>query len=546
MANPVPAAELIRALSEQLPAGAASGDGSAGHAADPPAADPKAADRKAAASLPTPNSSDGPDYVADPNRWKALAICLVGGFMVLLDVSIVNVALRSINQGLHASGDAIQWVLSGYSLTFGLLLVPAGRLGDARGRRRLFIAGLLSFTLASALCGAAQNSTWLVTARLVQGLAAGLLTPQISALIQQLFRGRERGKAFGLFGAVVGISTALGPLIGGLLIQVFGEAEGWRYVFYVNLPIGLIAVPFALKLLPGASDEQRKRKHDFDPVGVILLGVGIVVLLLPLVQEQSWKGSAKWLLIPAAVVILAGFLAWEVHYRNRGRDALVDLTLFRLRSFSLGSSMITVYFAGFTSLFFVLTLLLQFGLGYSALLAGVVSLPFALGSGLAAALAGRVVHRFGRSLIVIGLALVVVGYLGVIVAVREVPTHNTGWALLAPLLIGGAGSGMVISPNQTLTLAEVPVRQGGTAGGLIQVGQRIGASIGIAAVGSVFYSELASSHGSYNKSLQHGLVVAVGFLLIALLLAAGDAVWRTRQKTDPAPEKLAQDEPAAA
>jgi EmrB/QacA subfamily drug resistance transporter len=474
----------------------------------------------------SPAADDG--FTPDPNRWKALAVCLIGGAMVLLDVSIVNVALRSINVGLHASGDAIQWVLSGYSLTFGLLLVPAGRLGDARGRRRLFIFGMLAFTFASMLCGAAPNATWLVVARLAQGLAAGLLTPQISALIQQLFRGRERGKAFGLFGAMVGISTALGPVIGGLLIQIFGESEGWRYVFFVNLPIGLIAVPFAMRLLPPATAEQRGQQHDLDPVGVLLLGAGVVVLLLPFVQEQQWKGNAKWLLLPLAALLLASFLAWEVRYRNRGRESLVDLTLFRRRSFSFGSSMITVYFAGFTSLFFVLTLLLQFGLGYSALLAGLVTLPFAIGSGVAAGVSGRVVHRFGRRLILLGLGLVVLGYLGVILVVREVPASTTGWSLIAPLLIGGIGSGLVIAPNQTLTLSEVPVAQGGTAGGLIQVGQRIGAAIGIAAVGSVFYAQLTASHGSYNHALQAGLLVAVLFLVVALVLAAGDLLLRDR------------------
>ncbi|MGI8666220.1 MAG: MFS transporter [Jatrophihabitans sp.] len=483
------------------------------------------------AQQPAEPAGDGD--AADPNRWRALAVCLVGAFMVLLDISIVNVALRSINQGLHASGDQIQWVLSGYSLTFGLMLVPAGRLGDLRGRRRLWIAGLLAFTMASVLCGAAPNSDWLVTARLIQGLAAGLLTPQTSALIQQMFTGRERGKAFGLLGATVGISTALGPVIGGLLIQLFGESDGWRYVFFVNLPIGLIVAPFAFRLLPGgrsgpaAERGRRQRRQDFDPIGVLLLGVGVVLLLLPFVQEQQWHGPLKWLLLPAAIAVLAGFLGWERHYRGTGRDALVDLDLFGHRSFSLGSSMITIYFAGFTSLFFVLTLLLQFGLGYSALLAGLTNLPFALGSGLAAVLAGRVVHRFGRGLVVTGLVLVSLGYLGVILAVRLAPQHAVGWVLVAPLLVGGIGSGLVISPNQTLTLAEVPVERGGTAGGLIQVGQRIGSAVGIAAVGSAFYAQLAASHGNYQHALQRGLTVAVLFLLAALALSVADLTVRT-------------------
>ncbi|HJQ03109.1 MAG TPA: MFS transporter [Jatrophihabitans sp.] len=459
-----------------------------------------------------------PEEAADPHRWKALAVCLAGGFMVLLDISIVNVALPSMAHGLHASGDQIQWVLSGYSLTFGLLLVPAGRLGDARGRRRLWMLGLEGFTAASVLCGAAPNADWLVIARLVQGLAAGLLTPQISALIQQLFRGRERAKAFGLFGATVGVSTALGPVVGGLLIQLFGQADGWRWVFFVNLPIGVLVLPFAFRLLPAAAGPQRSSQSDLDPVGVLLLGVGIVVLLLPFVQEQQWKGSGKWLLVPVALLLLLVFLGWEVRYRRRGKEPVIDLALFAERSFSFGSSMITVFFAGFTSLFFVLTLMLQFGRGYSALLAGVTTLPFALASGAAAGIAGRVVHRFGRKLLVFGLVLATLGFLGVIGAVAWAPVHAVGWALIVPLVAGGAGSGMVISPNQALTLSEVPVHRAGTAGGLIQVGQRIGSAVGIAAVGSVFFARLSATRGDYASALERGLVVAVAFLVAALLL----------------------------
>src|SRR5215218_3337536 len=264
----------------------------------------------------------------DPRRWKALAVCLVGGFMVLLDVSIVNVALPSIRQGLQASQSELQWVVSGYALTFGLLLVPAGRVGDVRGRRTMFVAALGLFSLASLACGLAPTSLTLVVARLVQGLAGGLLTPQISALIQQLFRGRERGTAFGLFGTVVGVSTAVGPLLGGALIAIFGPDHGWRWVFFINLPIGLAAMPLAWRLLP-EPDERQRRRHDYDPLGVFLLGAGIVALLLPLVQERQWQGSAKWLLIPVAALLLSAFVAWEFRYTRRGKEPLVDLGLFR-------------------------------------------------------------------------------------------------------------------------------------------------------------------------------------------------------------------------
>jgi EmrB/QacA subfamily drug resistance transporter len=460
----------------------------------------------------------------DPNRWKALVICLLGGGIVLLDVSIVNVALQSISSGLPgASPEAVQWILSGYALAFGLLLVPGGRLGDASGRRRMFVIGVGLFTVASALCGFAPNGLVLVIARLVQGFAGGLLTPQVTALIQQLFRGKERGTAFGLFGATVGIATAIGPLIGGLLITAFGTENGWRFVFFVNLPVGLVTILLAFRYLPAAATKERGRRHDFDPVGIVLLGAAVVALLLPFVQSEQWKSNAKWWLVVAAVVFAVLFVLWERRY-GRTKEPVIDLGLFRRRSFSLGVGLATVYFAGFTPLFFVLTLALQSGLHYSALLAGLASVPFAIGSGVASTIGGRVVHRFGRQLIVVGTVLVLIGLGGVVWVVANHYGPNLGWWLVLPLLVGGIGSGLTISPNQTLTLSEVPVEQGGSAGGLIQVGARVGSAIGIAAVGSVFYSALASTKGDYAQGLPLGLGVSLAFVAAALVAGIVDVV----------------------
>ena len=476
---------------------------------------------------PGADGVDGADGVNRPDepdrrRWQALGICLVGGFIVLLDVSIVNVALPSIRQGLGASSGSLQWVLSGYALAFGLILVPAGRLGDVRGRRTMFVAGVGLFTLASAACGAAQGSTALAVARIIQGLAGGLITPQISAVIQELFTGKERGKAFGLFGAVVGISTAVGPLLGGLLITAFGEHEGWRWVFYVNVPIGLVAMPLAWRLIP-VNHRSRTTAQDLDPVGVLLLGAGVIALLLPFLQQQEWPGSAKWLLLIPAGALLTAFLLWERRYQRRGREPVVNLRLFSIRSYSFGTGMVSLYFAGFTPLFFVLTLLLQSGLHYSALAAGLATVPFALGSGVAATLGGRVVQRFGRSLVVVGLVVVVAGLIGVLIAVHLAPQHGTGWAILAPLLVAGIGSGLVISPNQTITLSQVPVQRAGTAGGLLQTGQRIGSAIGIAAVGAVFFARVGPNQ-QFVAAFEHGLVVALVFVAAALVTAIADVV----------------------
>jgi len=441
--------------------------------------------------------------------------------MVLLDVSIVNVALPSIARGLRADESDLQWIVSGYALAVGLVLVAGGRIGDARGRRPALVAGLALFTAASAACGFAPNPAWLVVARLVQGLGGGLITPQNSGLIQSLFRGQERGRAFGLFGAVVGVSTAVGPLLGGLLIQGFGVESGWRWIFLVNLPVGIAAIVLAYRVVPHAP-RRRGERIDYDPVGAVVLGVAVVLLLLPLVESRTWAGPAKWLLLVPAVGLLAGFVGWERAYRRRGREPMVDLALFGRRSYTFGSTLGLVYFAGFTGVFFIYTQFLQEGRGYSALEAGLASTPFAVGAAGAAALGGRVVYRVGRSLVAAGLALVVVGLLGSWLAIGLVPGRGVGWAVALPFLVAGIGNGLVISPNQTLTLSEVPPRQGGAAGGILQTGQRIGSAAGIAAVGSLFYARLASGGGDFAAAVRAGILLIVALIGIALAVAVAD------------------------
>jgi EmrB/QacA subfamily drug resistance transporter len=450
--------------------------------------------------------------------------------MTLLDVSIVNVALPSIRSGLHASVSDLQWVLSGYALMFGLFLVPAGRLGDARGRRTVFLTGLSLFTLASALAGLSPGPGWLTCARLMQGAAGGLVNPQVAGFIQQLFRGAERGRAFGLLGATIGLSTAVGPLLGGAIIGLAGPAEGWRWVFYVNVPIGLTLLPVARRLLP-APHTQRAGSggtgpagRDLDPVGVLLLGTGVLLVLLPLIQARDWHGNAKWLLLAAALVVLAAFIGWERRYLRSGRHPVVDLGLFRVRSYALGVAIGLVYFAGFTAIFFIFTLYVQSGLGYSALLAGLAVTPFALGMAVGSALGGRAVIRLGRPMVTAGLAVVTLGLVAADVAVRLDPGHSVALATMLPLLVAGLGSGFVISPNQALSLHEVPVHGGGSAAGVLQTGQRIGSAVGIAAVGSAFFTRLATSPGDWAGSFRIGLLVALVFVILALSVALIDLV----------------------
>ncbi|MFG2125621.1 MFS transporter [Streptomyces sp. NPDC048710] len=456
----------------------------------------------------------------DDRRWKALGVCLTAGFISLLDVSIVNVALPSMERGLGASEATQSWVVSGYALAFGLALAPAGRLGDLRGRSQALLFGLGVFTAASVGCGLAAGPTWLVVFRLVQGAAAGVVAPQTSGLIQQMFQGAERARAFGFHGSVVAVSTAVGPLAGGLLIQAFGTDDGWRWVFFVNVPIGVAALIAGHRLLPRLPVPSDKREK-FDPMGVLLLGTGVLAVLLPLVQEQQWQGRAKWVLLPVGALLLGAFWMWERIQGSRGKAPLVDLGLFSLRSFTLGTLISLTFFGGLTTIFFVLSLFLQNSVGYSALAAGVTILPFAVASAVGAAFGGRLVTRYGRSLVVIGLSAVALGLLGVVSAVQLVPGEGVGWAVALPLVIGGIGSGLTVSPNTTLTLVLVPVRRAGAAGGVMQTGQRIGSAVGIAVVGAVYFAHL-SNHGRATTALQLGLLTAMAIILVALVLAVAD------------------------
>jgi EmrB/QacA subfamily drug resistance transporter len=460
----------------------------------------------------------------DPNRWKALGVCLVAGFMTLLDVSIVNVALPSIDTGLHASDSALQWIVSGYALSLGLLLVPAGRLGDARGRRTVFMVGVALFVLASAGCGAAPSSGILVGFRVVQGFAGGLVTPQVSGFIQTLFEGQERAKAFGFFGTMVGVSTAIGPLLGGALIAIFGTHSGWRAVFFVNLPVGALALVMARRYLPAPEPRAAGAKRtELDPVGVGLLGLAVICVLVPFIEERTWHSPLRPALFPLAAVIAA---LWVLHERRyaRTREPAFSLDLFGIRSYVLGTGIGTLYFAGFTGTFFILTQYLQSGLHYSALEAGLAATPFAVGGALTSSLGSRQVLRRGRKLIAFGLGTVIVGLLGVWIAVHAEPGRSVGFYTALPLLLAGLGGGFVISPNQTLSLSEVPTKRAGSAGGMLQTGQRIGSSAGIAITGSVFYSEIASSHGDFASAFRQGVLVIAVLVAAALALALADAL----------------------
>jgi EmrB/QacA subfamily drug resistance transporter len=437
------------------------------------------------------SSPETTGIVVTPRRaGLALAVLLAGMFMSLLDTTIVNVALPTIESSIDASESTLSWIISGYALAFGLVLIPAGRFGDRFGHKWVFFAGLAVFTLASLAAGLAADSTQLVVARVIQGIGGGLFFPSVTAFIQLMFPPNQRGKAFAIMGAVIGVSAALGPLVGGLLIEAIGEETGWRWIFAINIPIGVVALVAAAIVLPGGAEGK---KLSTDVVGLILLSGSLVAILVPLIegQEAGWPWQT-WASLVGGVVLLALFAVWEVFVSRRGAEPLVPPRLFTHLAFTGGTILALVYFAAFTSIFFTISLLWQSGLGYSALESGLVSTPFAIGSIIGASQSDRLAQRLGRTVLVIGVGLVASGLIALWLIVLLVPVAElTNWTLLAPLLVAGFGSGLFIAPNARFITATVERSEAGAASGVVGTVQRIGSAIGIAVVGSVLFGRVA-------------------------------------------------------
>lgn len=483
-------------------------------------------------------------YTPEPVRWRILAVLLVVIFMTLVDVSIVNVAVPAIQQGLGASAADIQWVLSGYALTFGVILVAAGRAGDIAGRGGLFIIGLVLFVLSSLAAGLAPEPGWLVAARFVQGIGSGLVSPQGLGMIQQYFRGAERGRAFGYLGSAVGVSVAVGPVLGGVLIKLGGPEWGWRLAFLVNLPVGLFAIALALKWFPkplihwpsanGLSKAERDAR-SLDPIGSVVLGLAVLAVLFPFVET---RGSAwLWLLLPLGVGLALLWVWWERRYVRLGKSPMVDLNIFATRSFSNGIAIMALYFLGMTSIWVLVALYLQDGLGKTALQTGLVGAPAALISAVAANWAGKRVMSYGRAVVIVGFGFAIAGLvLSMLVVHLREGGYISVWWLACSLALVGVAQGLVISPNQTLSLAEVPLQHAGSSGAIMQTGQRMGTSIGIALITAAVFGARAVT--SWSNAMIIGLVLITLVVFLALGVAIKD--YRDRQRWAKAAEQVEQ------
>nr|ASA49554.1 drug resistance transporter [Actinoallomurus sp.] len=435
-------------------------------------------------------TAGGAQAEVDSTRWRQLAVVMAGAFLILLDSTIVNVAVPSIQLDLHAANSAVEWVVTGYALAYGVLLIPGGRLGDRFGYKNLFVISVVGFTVASALCGTAQSVGQLIAWQCVLGAMAGLMNPQILAVIQTAFPWQERGRAYAVYGAVSGFATAVAPLLAGALIQWNVGDLKWRPVFLINVPIGIVTIALALKIMKAA----KGRGGSLDPLGIVFVAGTVFLVGFPLIQGQS-SNWPTWIFImlAAAAPMLVLFVLWQAYRGRRGQEPLINIKLFRNRAFSAGVGIGFTYFAGFISLWFIMSVYLQNGLQRSALTAGFILLPFAIGTLIGSIFSDKLNAKMGRWVMALGLGLVIVGLIGVLVTAYTPGSDMSGYEAMPWLFVAGIGSGLVIAPNVDVVMSGVGWADAGSAAGVLNVAQRLGSALGIALAGVAFFGVLKGS-----------------------------------------------------
>ncbi|MBI2954588.1 MAG: DHA2 family efflux MFS transporter permease subunit [Chloroflexi bacterium] len=408
-----------------------------------------------------------------------------GFFMILVDTTVVNVAIPSIIDALNASLDQILWVVNAYMMIYAVLLITAGRLGDLYGQRNVMVVGMVIFVLASVFSGLSQDTNQLIAARVLQGVGGALLTPQTLAIMTNIFPPERRGTAFGVWGAVAGIATIVGPTLGGLIVTNWS----WRWIFYINLPIGIVSLIATFLIVPSF---RPGRVHHLDLPGIALASAGLFGIVFGLIEGQpyNWGAVWGWVTIPeviaAGVLLLIGFVVWE----RKQVEPLIPLSLFADRNFSLMNVVVAAVAFSMLGLFLPIIIYLQSVLGMTALEAGMALLPLSILSMFAAPISGRLADRMGgKYILIIGLVLNAIG-MGAIVLLAT--PHSTWSTFLVPLIVGGLGQGFVMAPMTAVAMRGISPRVAGAASGVFNTTRQMGAVIGSAAVGAVLEHQLAS------------------------------------------------------
>ncbi|WP_373034332.1 MFS transporter [Streptomyces sp. NRRL B-2790] len=442
---------------------------------------------------------------------------MIAALMDLLDGTIVNVAVPSVGRDLHASPSDLQWLVSAYLLGFAAALIVSGHLGDRFGRRPLFLVGTAGFGLASLACGIAQTPGQLIAARAVQGVLAAVLVPQVLGSFRTLFRGKERGAAFGMYGAVAGFASAVGLLLGGVLTDADLFGWGWRSVFLVNVPVAVGTFVGGLLLVPATRERSAGRP---DVLGSLLLAGGLVAIVLPLVQgrENDWP-LWGWACLAAGVAAVVGLGRYEARRHRPGTVPLLPARAFGLPAFSVGVVVQLLFSVGMQGFFLVFALWLQGGEGYTPMQAGLVTVAFSAGGFLTAPAADGLAVRFGRTVLGAGALMMAGGFGWVWAAVDASPAVHTGaWPLAPGLLIAGAGLGFLVVPLVNVVLSAVPGELAGGASGIFSTAQQFGGALGAAVVGTVFFGHAGEGP---SRALAAAMPWVVGVFVVCGVLCAG-------------------------
>ena len=436
------------------------------------------------------------------NPWAALTVLSLGLFMTLLDVTIVNIAIPQLLDSLQASLDEALWVVNAYVLMLGVLLITAGRLGDLFGPRNVYVVGTALFTVASAACGLAQSPQQLIAARAVQGVGAALLTPQSLTIVLSLFPPERRGAAFAVNGITAGVASLAGPTLGGLIVTHWD----WRGIFFVNLPVGVLAIALTLWLVP---DLRPGRRHRLDVTGVLLATGALSLISFGLIEGQRYEWGQVWsfvsipLLLAAGVVALALFALQQRGRQTGDREPLVPFALFRDRNYTLGNVIAGAMQLGMVGMFLPTTIYMQSVLGYDALTAGLFSAPLSLVAMVLAPFVGRAVDRVGgKWILLFGLTAFAAG---MALYVLLAGVDSTGWTFVPAFVVAGVGMACIFTPLFAIAMANVPVQLGGAASGLLNTTRQVGSVIGGAAVGALLQQQLAGDLREQAAARAHEL-----------------------------------------
>jgi len=451
-------------------------------------------------------------------KWAALPVVLAGTFMVVLDFFIVNVAMPTMQSDLHAGASAIQWVVAGYGLAFAAGLITGGRLGDQLGRRRMFTIGLALFVLTSAACGIAPTAGLLVAARVAQGAASALMMPQVLAILGVAYTGPDRMKALMAYTLTLGIAAVGGQLIGGTLIELDPAGLDWRACFLVNVPVGLAALALVGRTVPESKADGNTR---LDLVGADLISVGLVAILLPLIEgrDHGWP-LWTWASFAGAGLVLTGFGLYQRRVARRGGSPLVPPELFKERAFTAGMATVVLFFVTVASFFLVLALELQEGRGLDPLESGLVFGFEGIGFLVTTLISAKLVARLGRQALALGAVVRAVALVALYFAVRHVGADGSVLWLAGPMLLDGAGMGLVMGPIIGMVLAGVAPHHAGAASGVLATAQQVGNALGVAVIGVVFFGALQAGHPIPEAFRTSLLWLAAGSVAVAALIQA--------------------------